>query len=157
MLEFLFIEPILKFAHWDTLRKELKKLITKGAFIPYSAYVRSQLNKAKHREPIGKRAELIAEMGYDTKFMSHTARLAVQCVCLMETGEIPVRVPEPFRSEILKIKLGQVTKDEATIYCEDLDVKMHQAYQKTHLPESVNINKFEKDVFIPLMRSGLNN
>jgi hypothetical protein len=157
LLELLFVDSYM-YTHpiWNELLPELRKLVYAHAFKPYSAYVLSQLNKARFRHPTMKRYELIQEHGYDTKFMSHVARLAVQCTFLMRDGYIPVKVPEPFRSEIMQIKLGLMDKHEALLYCEDLDKKMHEAYTQTKLPKSIDINKFEREVYMPLMKRIIN-
>lgn len=152
MMEFLFMEPIYTSEQWEALREPLRGLITREAFKPYSAYVLSQLTKAKFRQPIAKRSELIEKFGYDTKFMSHVARLAVQCIYLMTTAAIPVRVPEPHRTHVLKIKNGELTKEEAIAYCEELDKQMHDAYVCSVLPKTVDFQAFEYEVFIPIMK-----
>lgn len=153
ILEMLFADKIVyESPLWVELRPKLKQLITKQAFKPYSAYVKSQLRKAELDKITQKRKELIEKYEYDCKFMSHVARLAVQCIYLMETGEIPVKVPHPFRTTIMAIKTGKVKKDDAWAYCNALDIQMHESYKKSKLSESVDLNKFEHEVYIPLMR-----
>lgn len=153
LLELLFIEnPLFQNDTWKLLLPELRKLVYRGAFKPYSAYVFSQLHKARFRHPTMKRYALIEEHGYDTKFMSHVARLAVQCTYLMREHYIPVRVPEPHRSEIMKIKTGIMDRNETLVYCEELDKQMKEAYDNSTLPTSIDINRFEKETYIPLMK-----
>lgn len=151
-MELLFIEnPIYKLPMWDDILPHLKTLIHRGAFKPYSAYVRSQLAKSD-REFIGKRRERAEALDYCPKFMAHTARLAVQGTYLMREGYIPVKVPEPFRTDIMKIRRGTLPRTEVLSYCDELDKKMHEAYKNSTLPESIDINKFEKEFYIPLMK-----
>lgn len=152
ILEMLFMEPIYKTALWDRICTELRKTITKKAFLPYNAYVMSQMRKGKSRQPIGKRKEGVDALGMDAKFVSHVARLAVQCKSLMETGIIPIVVPEPHRTQIRAIKEGVMPKEEAFMYCEKLNVEMYEAYKASKLPESFDINAFERDFYIPLMK-----
>lgn len=151
ILEMLFIEPIYSTQIWNHLCLELRATIRKSAFIPYSAYIRSQLHKGKARNPIGKRKEGVEASGYDKKFTSHVARLAVQCIGLMRDGIIPVKVPEPYRTAIISIKSGDVAKEDAFAYCEALDIQMYREYQSSKLPENFNINKFEEEIYLPLM------
>ncbi len=153
ILEMLFIEPLYANPLWFEMRDKLRGLITKNAFEPYSAYVRSQIAKALNRKPIGKRSRVVESCGFDCKFASHTARLAVQCIGLMNTGIIEVKLPEPYRSIILAIKLGKYTKDAAIGYCQYLDKQMYGAYQKTKLPESVDVDKFEKECYVPWIQA----
>lgn len=153
IMELLFIEsPVYTTLFWDNLKPLLKGLISKESFKPYSAYVLSQLTKAKFRNPSEKRLELIQQFGFDTKYMSHVARLAIQCIYLMRDGHIPVKVPEQFRNDVMNIKMGKVTKEEALAYCEDLDKKMYEAYKVSTLPEKADIKNFENNIYIPLMK-----
>lgn len=152
ILELLFIEPIFVESMWFEMRDKLRGLITKQAFKPYSAYVRSQITKALNRKPIGKRSRMVEELGADFKSISHCARLAVQCIGLMETGRIEVKLPEPYRKEILDIKLGKWTKERAISYCQILDKNMYEAYQTTKLLDCVDIDEFEKTCYIPWIR-----
>ncbi len=158
LLEILFIEDsLLETDTWkNILKPAFRQLVYRGAFKPYSAYVLSQLNKARFRHPSMKRYELIQEHGYDTKYMSHVARLAVQCMYLMREHYIPVRVPEPYRSDVMKIKLGQMNKAEALVYCEEMDRKMKEAYDNSTLPTSIDINQFERETYIPLIKRIIN-
>lgn len=157
LLELLYIEePIYSNNIWHELKPELKKLVYKQAFKPYSAYIMSQLQKMRFRQPTEKRLELVQNFGYDVKYASHTARLAIQCIYLMKEHYIPVLVPEPYKSEIMKIKTGQMNKHEALVYCEELDIKMKEAYDNSTLPTSIDINRFERDVYIPLMKRVIN-
>lgn len=153
LLELLYIEkPIYTTDIWETLKPELRKLVYRGAFKPYSAYVFSQLQKMRFRQPTEKRLELVQAHGFDTKYASHIARLAVQCTYLMREHYIPVIVPEPYRAEILKIKTGGMNKHDTLMYCEELDKQMKEAYDNSTLPTSINIDKFEREVYIPLMK-----
>ena len=157
IMELLFIPPaelVLCVKDWLDFLPHLKKLVTKKAFLPYSAYVRAQLQKAINRQPVGKRSRVVEELGYDTKFMSHCARLAVQCIALMQTGEIPVRVPLEYRGNIMAIKENKVEKSEAIAYIEGLDSKMHEAYKQSVLPEIADVETFESQVFMPYMKNG---
>lgn len=158
LLELLFTEGVdFETYSWrDILKPALKKLVYKDAFIPYSEYVKSQLYKARNSKVTEKRQDLILEHGYDTKFMSHVARLAVQCMYLMREHYIPVRVPEPYRNEVLKIKTGKMNKHEALVYCEELQKIMNDAHANSTLQTSIDVDSFEKDVYIPLLKQSIN-
>lgn len=157
LLEVLFIEErIYTSPIWEAILPELRKLVYKEAFKPYSAYIFSQLQKVRFRQPSAKRLELIQEYGYDTKYMSHVARLAIQCTYLMREHYIPVRVPESHRSDVMNIKLGKWDKHTALTYCEGLDRELKEAYNVSTLPTSIDINKFEREVYIPLIKRLIN-
>lgn len=156
MLEMLYIDaPIYETDIWRELKTELKKLVTKKAFIPYNAYVQSQKLKLINRNPIAKRKDLIDKFGYDVKFSSHMLRLSVQCQFLMRDGYIPVKVPEPYRSLIMEVKNGQWTKELVLKYAEELDKESYTAYQNSKLPETCDVEVFERDCLIPLLHDDM--
>lgn len=149
ILETLFIEPLFIDADFALIREELKKLINKKVFVPYSAYVQSQLKKAQFRQPCEKRKDLIEKYGYDVKFMSHVARLAHQGATLLRTGTIPVKLHGEIRDLVLSIKTGKVDFKRAVEICTEMDKDLHNAYLESKLPESTDFNKFENDFYLP--------
>jgi len=58
----------------------------KGAFHKFRGYAFSQLKKARTKEPVGKRAELIHKFGFDVKFASHIIRLTDECEQILTEG-----------------------------------------------------------------------
>lgn len=157
IMEMLYTEPIFETPFWAEYAPKFRQLIHRKAFKSYSAYVRSQLYKAKNRKPIGKRSRIVEAVGFDTKFCSHVARLAVQCIYLMSEGYIPVKVPEPYRTDIMGIKTGEWSKEKAITYCEHLDETMHLAYLKSKLPESIDLEQFEKNIYVPMIKKIIDN
>lgn len=152
ILELLYIEdPIYHHKLWLDLKPALKQLVCRKAFRCYNAYVQSQIKKLNTRQPIGKRAELVEKYGMDVKFCGHAARLSVQCKYLMQTGAIPVKVPEPYRTEIMDIKAGKISKEEAIKYIESLDKECYEAYKNSKLPEDHDVEAFQNNTLIPLL------
>jgi len=149
VLETLFIEPLFIDPDFAALREELRKLINKNVFKPYSAYVQSQLKKAQFRQPCEKRKDLIEKYGYDVKFMSHVARLAHQGAYLLRTGVIPVKLDGAIKDLVMSIKTGAVDFKTAVDICTQMDVDLHTAYTESKLPESVDYEKFERDFYLP--------
>ena len=59
----------------DIVRENRKLFLHKGAWPKFKNYAYAQLHKLSTKEPQGKRAELVVEHGYDTKFAYHVVRL----------------------------------------------------------------------------------
>ena len=57
------------------VRENRKLFLHRGAWPKFKGYAYSQLHKLAIKQPIGKRAELVAKHGYDTKFAYHVVRL----------------------------------------------------------------------------------
>ena len=53
------------------------------------------------------RPELIEAHGFDTKYAMHAARLGHQGLELLATVRLTLPLPEPARSEVMAIRLGE--------------------------------------------------
>ena len=75
---------------YSHLRYNRKLFLHKGAFHKHIGYCLSQLNKItkKRNSSNEKRAALIEQFSYDTKFAAHAVRLMLQCEQILTTGEI---------------------------------------------------------------------
>ena len=58
------------------------------------------------------RPELVDIHGFDTKFAYHALRLGLQGVELLTTGHITLPIPEPSRTWLHDVRLGEVSKQE---------------------------------------------
>ncbi len=59
----------------NLVRENRRLFLHKGAWPKFKGYAYSQLHKLASKRPQGKRAELVAQHGYDTKFAYHVVRL----------------------------------------------------------------------------------
>ncbi len=59
----------------NLVRENRRLFLHKGAWPKFKGYAYSQLHKLAIKQPQGKRAELVAEHGFDTKFGYHVVRL----------------------------------------------------------------------------------
>lgn len=79
-------------------------------FIGYLDAQRDQMLglRSKHTN----RPELIEVYGFDTKFAYHAVRLGMQGVELLSSGRITMPIPEPGRSWLRGMRVGEVSKSE---------------------------------------------
>lgn len=96
-------------------------LFYRDVFLDYDKIIQSHLGFAKsqiikmtrHEKEMGaKRKSLVMAYGYDTKYASHAIRLIYQLTQILEHGRIVLPYPESVRTELLSIKIGQVSLSE---------------------------------------------
>jgi len=93
------------------IRDNRKVFYHAGCFHKFRGYAFSQFSKletgANKSNP--KRAENIAKFGYDTKFLMHVVRLALECEQLLLTGELVLNKDS---QTLLRIRRGEWSLDE---------------------------------------------
>ena len=62
-----------------------------GAWPKFKGYAYSQQHKLANKQPQGKRAELVAEHGFDTRFGYHLVRLISEVEQILVEGDIDLR------------------------------------------------------------------
>ncbi len=90
------------------------------------------------------RPELIEAYGFDTKYCGHMVRLGLQGVELLETGRISLPVPEPHRTWIRELRVGQHTMAEALEIAEALQHRIADLTETSHLPEYPDRDKADR-------------
>ena len=106
------------------LRAMAPSIISRQAGRRFAGYLEAQRRSLLSHEGKGRdvtRPELIEAYGFDTKYCGHMVRLGLQGVELLETGRISLPVPEPHRTWIRELRLGQHTMSEALELAEDLE------------------------------------
>jgi len=95
-------------------------------------YIKDRLDKVGHRK------ELVLKYGYDTKFSSHLIRLFAEGVTLLKNEEL--KFPLPNADLIKDIKVGKWKLKEVLDYADSLEADIEDAYKKTKLPHTYNMN-----------------
>lgn len=119
-----------------SLRLNADRIISKEAGKAFLGYLKAQkdrllgLRGGAHTN----RPELIEKYGYDTKYAMHMIRLGLQGVELLETGNITLPVPEPHRTWLKELRVGNHTKDEAVKWCNDLESKLFRLLDTSWIP-----------------------
>lgn len=126
----------------EQVRKFVREnFLTKHLFKPYSAYNRAQVRKLQSMNRTGKRAELVMEHGFDSKFASHAYRLAKQCVQVMKTGQLNPTLEGSELEVCRKVRAAEYGKEGTLSLLNEVDVEMYEAYKSSTIPESPNFNK----------------
>ena len=109
--------------------------VSKLAIPRFKGYLQSQMLRLK-REKTGhtpNRPELVEEFGFDTKYASHVARLALQGIEFLNSGVITLPMPIDDREFILAIRTGQYTYDTTIILLEQLEQRLIETAEKCTL------------------------
>lgn len=89
----------------------------------------------------GKRTAAAASVGgSDWKALSHALRVSLQCEDLMLKGSMEFPHPEPRRSRLLAIKLGQVSMEEVSDEIDESLARVESFAKSSTLPEKVDRN-----------------
>ncbi len=75
----------------DLVRENRKLFLHKGAWPKFKNYAYAQLHKLSTKVANGKRAELVAECGFDTKFAYHVVRLILEVEQILVEGDIDLQ------------------------------------------------------------------
>jgi uncharacterized protein len=75
----------------DLVRENRKLFLHKGAWSKFKNYAYAQLHKLSTKVAEGKRAELVAQCGFDTKFGYHIVRLILEVEQILIEGDIDLQ------------------------------------------------------------------
>jgi hypothetical protein len=80
------------------------------------------------------RPELVEAHGFDTKYAMHALRLGYQGLELLESGMVTLPMPEPARSSVMPVRLGERSFDDAIGEIEEVERRLEAALERTSLP-----------------------
>ena len=75
----------------NLVRENRKLFLHKGAWPKFKGYAYCAVAQAVDQAPQGKRAELVAEHGFDTKFAYHVVRLILEVEQILIEGDIDLQ------------------------------------------------------------------
>lgn len=153
--------PSIMLAFWapviqaTPLGQELRELaphfIGRHMIPRYRGYMRGQVERilgvrggAHGKRGGGRREELVAEHGYDTKYAMHAARLGFQCLelCHKRQLQLPIR---PFTGGWLRaVRRGEVPFDDWWGMVLRLDRQMASFLEDGPLPEGPNLPEIQE-------------
>jgi predicted nucleotidyltransferase len=123
----------------DETARELREM--RGAFLSrhlyktYSGYVLSQFRRM---------ANAYAKTGvYKAKHAMHLIRLLHSGIEALRTGEVRIDVAE-HREELLAIRSGALSFEEAKARALELDRRFQEAYRETKLPEQPDCRRVDE-------------
>jgi predicted nucleotidyltransferase len=115
----------------NLVREERRLFLHRGAWPKFKGYAYSQLHKLANKQPQGKRAELVAAHGYDTKFAYHVVRLLGEVEQILVEGDIDLQRD----NERLKaIRRGEWTEARLRQWAADKEADLERAYAASPLP-----------------------
>ena len=115
----------------NLVRENRRLFLHRGAWPKFKGYADSQLHKLAVKQPRGKRADLVAEHGYDTKFAYHVVRLLGEAEQILVEGDIDLQRD----NERLKaIRRGEWTEARLRQWAADKEADLERAYAASPLP-----------------------
>jgi len=105
----------------------------KGSFHRFRGYAYSQINKLRGKTKKSKRHALVEQYGFDTKYASHTVRLALECEQILEKHTLDLRR----NGQLLKsIREGEWTEQQIREWFESKEKRLEELYETSNLPHS---------------------
>ena len=124
----------------NLVRENRRLFLHRGAWPKFKGYADSQLHKLAVKQPRGKRADLVAEHGYDTKFAYHVVRLLGEVEQILVEGDIDLQRD----NERLKaIRRGEWTEARLREWAADKEVDLERAYATSTLPPTPDEDKLK--------------
>ena len=115
----------------NLVRENRRLFLHKGAWPKFKGYAYSQLHKLAVKRPQGKRAELVAKHGFDTKFGYHVVRLIGEVEQILVEGDIDLQRD----NERLKaIRRGEWTEGRLRQWFAEKESHLERLYAESPLP-----------------------
>lgn len=122
----------------NLVRENRRLFLHRGAWPKFKGYAYSQLHKIAVKEPRGKRAEIVAKHGYDTKFAYHVVRLLGEAEQILVEGDIDLQRDN---DRLKAIRRGEWTEDRLRKWAADKEVDLERAYAESKLPAAPDESK----------------
>lgn len=123
-----------------------------GCFHKFRGYASAQMAKLEHgaNKSNPKRAATIEKHGFDTKFLMHVVRLALECEQILMTGELNLQRDSQF---LLSIRRGEMTLEDGKKWWASKERDLESAYTNCkavpHVPDEDKI----KDLLLECLSS----
>lgn len=115
----------------ELVRENRRLFLHRGSWAKFKNYAYSQLHKLSIKVPRGKRAELVEQHGFDTKFAYHVVRLLSEVEMILVEGDIDLqRHNEPLKA----IRRGEWTEERLRRWCAEKEADLERAYAASRLP-----------------------
>ncbi|HEX8200013.1 MAG TPA: nucleotidyltransferase domain-containing protein [Isosphaeraceae bacterium] len=114
----------------NIVRENRRLFLHKGAWPKFKGYAYSQLHKLSIKEAKGKRAELVAEHGYDTKFGYHVVRLVGEVEQILVEGDINLQRDH---EQLKAIRRGEWTEERLRTWFAAKESHLERLYAESPL------------------------
>jgi predicted nucleotidyltransferase len=125
----------------NLVRESRRLFLHRGAWPKFKGYAYSQLHKLAIKEPTGKRAEVVAEHGYDTKFAYHVVRLLGEVEQILVEGDIDLQRDN---DRLKAIRRGEWTETRLRQWAAEKEADLERAYAASALPATPNEEKLKQ-------------
>jgi predicted nucleotidyltransferase len=113
-----------------------------GRFLGYLTAQRQRLIGERGGKDV-RRPELENKYGFDSKYAMHMLRLSFQGIEFMQTGVITLPMPEPERSFVRSVRLGEVPLQDVLTKCGELERQLADLRDTSPLPEHPDTKRVE--------------
>lgn len=114
----------------NLVRENRRLFLHRGAWPKFKGYAYSQLHKLSNKQPSGRRAELVEQHGYDTKFAYHVVRLVGEAEQILVEGDIDLQR----NNETLKaIRRGEWSEERLRQWFADKEAQLERVYLESSL------------------------
>jgi predicted nucleotidyltransferase len=114
----------------NLVRENRRLFLHKGAWPKFKGYAYSQLHKLAIKQPRGKRADLVAEHGFDTKFAYHVVRLIGEVEQILLEGDIDL---QRNNEQLKAIRRGEWTEARLRSWFADKESDLERVYTESTL------------------------
>lgn len=114
----------------NLVREHRRLFLHKGAWPKFKGYAYSQLHKLAIKQPRGKRAELVTEHGFDTKFGYHIVRLIGEVEQILMEGDIDL---QRNNEQLKAIRRGEWTEERLRRWFADKEADLERVFAESTL------------------------
>jgi predicted nucleotidyltransferase len=114
----------------NLVRENRRLFLHKGAWPKFKGYAYSQLHKLAIKVPQGKRAELVAEHGFDTKFGYHVVRLIGEVEQILVEGDLDL---QRNNEQLKAIRRGEWTEERLRAWFAEKESHLERLYAESTL------------------------
>jgi predicted nucleotidyltransferase len=114
-----------------TLVRERRRLfLHKGCWPKFKGYAYAQLHKIATKHPVGKRAAIVAEHGYDVKFAYHVVRLLGEVEMILAEEDLDLQRD---RERLKAIRRGEWSEERLRQWCAEKEGHLEQIWAESRL------------------------
>ena len=113
------------------LRDNRRLFLHKKAWHTFRGYSFAQWNKIKKEKPVGKRKEIVDKYGWDIKFGYHLIRLLEECIQILQTHDLDLRLNNHY---YISIRQGNIPLVEVEAKFFALQKTLEKLYMESTLP-----------------------
>jgi predicted nucleotidyltransferase len=115
----------------EMVREKRHMFLHKGSWHRYKGYAYAQMGDMKKARKKSKRADKIAEQGFDTKSAYHLVRLLDEIEQILLTGDLDLRRN---REQLKAIRRGDFNADEIIDWASAKETQLERLYESSDLP-----------------------